>query len=170
MSSTTVQRIKVCESRRLDLAAVTACVLADHRALRVLLDEVERAASSAKRDVRRRQDGVGGLARLHEAVWDLYVAFDEHLFLEERDLSPVLAALRPSGEDYARRMVLEHEEQRRALLRLVEDSETDDVGVEQLAGEAIELVVRLRTDMLLEERSLAPLVSSVSVPRTSSGR
>jgi hypothetical protein len=77
------------QERSLDLAHVTARVVADHRALRGLLDEVEQAAAAAK------TCRIEGLDRLHRAVWELYLAVDEHLVLEERDLAPIFAARRP---------------------------------------------------------------------------
>jgi hypothetical protein len=63
-------------------------------------------------------------------------------------------------------MILEHNDQRAALLVLVEDSESDSREVVELAAEAIDFVLRFRTDMLVEERSLSVLVPNVtrSVP------
>jgi hypothetical protein len=140
----------------LDLGSVIARVLDEHQAIRRLLDDVERAADATRFRV---QDALAGL---HRAIWDLYVAFDEHLLDEERDLGPLVSALLPSGVEMARKMVLEHNEQRDLLLGLVEDSETDVRDAEALAAEALTTVIRLRTDMIVEERSLSFLVPNTS--------
>jgi hypothetical protein len=137
----------------LDLGAVAACVLEEHREIRRLLDDVEEAAGATRSRQR-------GFDCLHRAVWMLYVAFEEHLLFEERELGPLLAALLPAGVVMARRMVLEHTEQRDALLRLVEDSESDAREAKALADEALETVIRFRVDMVLEERSLLAVVPS----------
>ena len=144
--------------RSLDLAAVAARVLEEHQEIRRILDDVERAAEATK----SRQPAA--IERLHRAIWELYVAFDEHLMFEERDLGPLLEALLPSGKATATRMVLEHNDQRDALLRLVEDSETDARDATQLAEEALALVFRFRIDIVLEERSLTALVPGTSRP------
>jgi hypothetical protein len=101
--------------RSLDFGAVVACVLEEHQEIRRILDDVERAGGATKSHQR------DGLERLHRAIWELYVALGEHLLFEERDLGPLLGALLPSGITKAQKMVLEHNEQREALLRLVED-------------------------------------------------
>jgi hemerythrin-like domain-containing protein len=139
-------------NRSLDFGAVVACMLEEHQQISRLLDDVERASDRTKS---RHRDG---LERLHCAIWELYVAFDEHLLFEERDLGPLLSALLPSGITMAQKMVLEHNEQRETLLRLVEDSETDTRDAEELAEEALATVIRFRTDMVLEERALSALV------------
>jgi hypothetical protein len=136
----------------LDLAAVASCVLEEHKEIRQLLDSVERAADATRASQR------DALEALHRAIWELYIALDEHLMFEERDLGPLLSALLPSGTVMARKMVLEHNEQRDGLLRLVEDSETDACDASRLAEEALAFVIRFRIDMVLEERSLSALV------------
>jgi DUF438 domain-containing protein len=128
---------------------VAARVLEEHRTIRRLLDELERASSFARNG---RQESI---AQLHKAIWDLYVAFEEHLLFEESDLAPLL---RPAGEDLARKMILEHNEERGALLELVEDSESDARETEDLAAEADALTSRFRSDMFHEERVLSTLV------------
>jgi hypothetical protein len=146
--------------RGLDLGAVVACVLEEHQEIRQLLDEVERASGATKSRAKSRAKSRDGdaLERLHRAIWELYVALDEQLLFEERDLGPLLAALVPSGITVAQKMILEHNEQRDALLHLVEDSESDTRGAEALAEEARAVVIRFRIDMLLEERALSALV------------
>ena len=142
----------------LDLGAVAACVLEEHREIRRLLDAVARAAEATRADPRHSLEG------LRRAIWELYVAFDEHRLFEERDLGPLLAALVPAGVEMTRRMVLEHNDQRDALIQLVEDGETDACGAEELAARALGLVARFRVDVVLEERSLSAVVPSARPP------
>jgi hypothetical protein len=134
--------------RHADLGTVVARVLEEHGAVRMLLDDLERASLVA------REGRPGGLAQLHEAVWRLYVAFQDHLLFEETSLAPLL---RRVGEDLARKMILEHNEERSVLLGLVEDSESDTLETAALAGQAEELVARFRSDMIHEEGVLAGL-------------
>jgi hemerythrin-like domain-containing protein len=135
--------------RHVDLATVAARVLEEHRTIRRLLDELEHASSCA-RDGRQES-----IAQLHKAIWDLYIAFEDHLVFEESDLAPLL---RPAGEDLARKMILEHNEERDVLLELVEDSESDARETEDLAAEADALAARFRSDMFHEERVLSAFV------------
>ncbi len=135
-----------------ETARVIAAVLKEHRALRPLLDEVEQAAAAA------REGRPGGLDLLHTTVWDLYLAVEDHLFLEEKELAPILDGL------VAMKMILEHNEQRAALLELVEDSEAEIRPADELAAEAIAFVVAFRIDMDLEERGLATLATSPTRP------
>lgn len=138
-----------------EIAGVVAVVLKEHRALRPLLDEVEHAASAA----RARRDG--GLDLLHTTVWDLYLGVEDHLFLEERELAPIL------DEDVAVKMILEHNDQRAALLELVEDSEAEIRPAAELPAEAVHFVARFRTDMVLEERALEMLAANARRMRQS---
>ena len=131
--------------RRDATATIMDLVAKEHRAIERLLEQVERAASAA------RDERMGGIDRLHAAVWDLYLAVDDHLFVEEKYLAPLL------DKEAAGKMIHEHNDQRAALLALVEDSEADLRPASELASEAVEIVVRLRSDMVLEERDLAPL-------------
>src|SRR5579859_1943559 len=109
-----------------DQGTVVSRVLEEHDAIRILLEDLERASSFAKHG---RQDG---LAQLNEAVWRVYIAFQDHLLFEERNLAPLL---RRAGEDMARKMILEHNEERSVLLSLVEDSESDALEAATLAAQ-----------------------------------
>jgi hypothetical protein len=134
-----------------DQGAVVVRVLEEHVAIRILLDDLERASSLTKQGWR------DGVAQLHEAVWRLYVAFQDHLLFEERNLAPLL---RRAGEDLARKMILEHNEERSVLLALVEDSESDVLEPIALASQAEQLAARFRSDMIHEEGTLARLVQN----------
>jgi hemerythrin-like domain-containing protein len=138
----------------LHAGTVVERVRREHQLIGRLLDDLERAASSAK--ARR----PGGLAQLHKAVWDLYLAFQDHILFEESDLAPLLRA---AGDDHARKMILEHNEERRVLLTLVEDSESDAQEAEALATQADELVARFRSDMLHEDAMLSSLVEAHAI-------
>jgi hypothetical protein len=133
----------------MDLGLVAARVLEEHQTILRLLDDLARASRFARDG---RQDA---LAQLRDAIWRLYVAFQDHLQFEERDLAPFL---RSAGDDLARKMILEHNEERRELLTLVEDCESDALATEALAAQADGLVARFRSDMLHEEGTLSGLV------------
>jgi hemerythrin-like domain-containing protein len=121
----------------------------EHGAIRTLLDGVERACALAN-------DGSSGSAtRLRQAVWDLYLVFDEHLAMEEAHVAPLLRAFDVTGEQRAVEMVLEHNEQRRLILELVEDAERHATALAGLVKAAISLVQAFRTDMETEESALA---------------
>jgi len=136
--------------------AVAARVRRDHATIRALLDAVERACVAAK------ERRAGGLDSFRRAVWDLYIAFEEHLDMEEADVAPILRSAGATGEARAVAMVLEHNEQRRVILELVEDTECDAKDVDVLVAEAVTLVQAFGTDMDLEDRSLALLLADGS--------
>jgi hypothetical protein len=128
-------------------------VLEEHAAIGRLLDNLGRAAS----EVRMGED----VEPLRKAIWNLYIAFLDHLLYEERTLAPFLSAF--AGEDSARKMILEHNEERGVLLKLVEDSESDALEAEALATQVDDLVARFRTDMLYEEGGLSALVPNLAM-------
>jgi hemerythrin-like domain-containing protein len=128
---------------------IWSCVAREHAMIRTLLDELERGGDAA---VNRRR---GGLEAFRRAVWDLFVAFDDHLSMEERDVLPILRASGARGEARALSMISEHNEQRRVVLELVEDTECDLKEIEALVSQAHALVAAFRTDMELEETALA---------------
>jgi hemerythrin-like domain-containing protein len=136
-----------------DARSIAARVKREHGVLRTLLDELERACLFA---VRRRE---GGLARFRRAVWDLYIAFEEHLAMEEKYVAPILRGIDAWGETRALNMILEHNEQRRVMLELVEDTEVDAKDVDALVAEATAFLVAFGRDMALEDQSLASLLA-----------
>lgn len=136
---------------------VAARVSRDHATIRALLDGLERACAAAK--ARR----AGGLDSFRRAVWDLYLAFEEHLQMEEADVAPILRRAGAAGEGRAVAMILEHNEQRRVMLALVEDTECDARHVDALVVDALGLVLAFGTDMVLEDRALAPLLADGAV-------
>jgi hemerythrin-like domain-containing protein len=133
----------------MNLRLVAARVFEEHQTLQRLLDDLARASRVAREG---RRDAV---AQLRDAIWRLYVAFQDHLQFEERDLAPFLRSV---GDDLARKMILEHNEERTVLLTLVEDCESDALATEALTAQADALVARFRSDMLHEEGTLSRLV------------
>ncbi len=144
--------------RRAELApeGMAARVRRDHATIRALLDALQRACEVAKE---RREAGLDAFRR---AVWDLYITFEEHLDMEESDVAPFLRSSGRAGVARAVAMVLEHNEQRRVLLELVEDAECDVKDVDALVAEATSLVDAFGADMALEDRSLALLLADGS--------
>ncbi len=142
---------------------VAARVSHDHAMIRVLLDLVERACTAAQ------QRHAGGLESFRTAVWDLYIAFDEHLAMEEADVAPILRGAGPLGEVRAVEMILEHNEQRRVMLELVEDTECDAKDVDALVAEALALLHAFRIDMTLEDRSIGAAFAGRAADRARTG-
>jgi hemerythrin-like domain-containing protein len=132
-----------------DPQRIAARVRLEHATIRALLDGVDRACAVA-------DDGSSGAAtRLRQAVWDLYLVFDQHLAMEEAHVAPILRAFDVTGERRAVDMILEHNEQRRLILELVEDAERDETALADLVRAANSLVKAFRTDIETEESALA---------------
>lgn len=125
-----------------------ARVRREHGIIRTLLDDVERACSLAPNGTSE------ATTRLRQAVWDLYLVFDEHLAMEEAHVAPILRAFDAKGEQRAVDMILEHNEQRRMILELVEEAERDAKGRTELVAAAISVVRAFRTDIEIEESAL----------------
>lgn len=120
----------------------------DHATMRALLDDVERGCRALE-ELRP-----SSVARFREAVWSLYVAFDEHLATEEGYFAPILRTVDAWGELRVVNMIIEHNEQRRIILELVERAENDDENLTALIAQARGLVSSFRLDMETEETSL----------------
>lgn len=125
----------------------------DHATIRTLLDDVERACAVVN------EAQAGSQERVRRAVWDLYLVFEEHLAMEEAHVAPILRAFDARGEQRAVAMILEHNEQRRSILELVEDAEREAKPAAELARDALALVIAFRTDMEIEESSLAVVLA-----------
>ena len=120
----------------------------DHGMMRALLDDVERACRSVEE---RRPES---LVRFREAAWTLYVAFDEHLATEEGYFAPILRTVDAWGELRVVNMIVEHNEQRRIILELVERAESSGDDLAALVTQARGLVTSFRLDMESEEHSM----------------
>lgn len=141
----------IASAHGLDAREAMTRVRRDHAMLRALLDDVERAGGA----VRARRDGA--LDELLRSVWELHVSFEEHLTMEEALIVPILRKSPAFGELRAAALRVEHEEQRRLILALVDDTERDTLDIDSLVDEAVALVNTCRADMLAEEASLALL-------------
>lgn len=133
--------------------AIAARVRRDHGIIHALLDDLERACAVAK------ERRAGGLDSFRRAVWDLDITFEEHLDMEEAHVAPILRGTGRAGTARAVAMIVEHNEQRRVILGLVEDAESDASDVDTLVAEAVALVGSFRMDMAIEDRSLAALLT-----------
>lgn len=120
----------------------------DHATMRALLDDVERGCRALE-ELRP-----SSVVRFREAVWSLYVAFDEHLATEEGYFAPILRSVDAWGELRVVNMIIEHNEQRRIIMELVERAENDDENLTALIAQARGLVSSFRLDMDSEETSL----------------
>ena len=120
----------------------------DHATMRALLDDVERACRALEE---RRPES---LVRFRQAAWTLYVAFDEHLATEEGYFAPILRTVDAWGELRVVNMIIEHNDQRRIILELVEKAESEGEDVAALIVQARELVASFRLDMESEETSI----------------
>jgi len=141
-----------------DPQRILARVRREHGMLRTLLDDVERACTLASK-----ASGASNTTRLRQAVWDLYLLFDEHLAMEEAHVAPILRAFDARGEQRAVDMILDHNEQRRVILELVEDAERDEKAVTELVTEAISLVRAFRADIEVEESALGVVFVGLDV-------
>lgn len=134
-----------------DPRAIASRVRRDHATIRTLLDDVDRAGTAA---LERRTRSLDELLR---SVWELYLFFEDHLAMEEALVAPILRARVPSGEKRAVAMILEHNEQRRLIRELVDDTECDTKDIATLVAQAVGLVSAFRADMIAEDASLAVL-------------
>jgi DUF438 domain-containing protein len=131
------------------LDEVQAHVRADHARIRAKLDDVARAAG-------KDADGAeaGASKELTDAIWELFLIFDAHLAMEERDLVPLLVETGVWGPVPVERLHDEHRQQRTVLLAMVEECDAETRGSAVIADDARWLVASLRRDMDHEERVL----------------
>jgi hemerythrin-like domain-containing protein len=140
-----------------DVRRMTERLKRDHAMMRALLDDVERGCRALEE---RRPEC---MVRFRHAVWMLYVGFDEHLTTEEGYFAPLLRTVDAWGELRVVTMIIEHNDQRRIILELVERAEVE-VEAEDVAALVVQaraLVTSFRHDMESEEQSLDELVPSV---------
>ena len=130
------------------LTLVQANVRADHVRIRAALDELTRLASTSAQE--------GGETHwsleLTGAIWGLFLLFDDHLAMEERDLVPLLERTGVWGKVQVERMQQEHRQQRTVLLATVDACDDNTKAPAVIANNARWLVESLRRDMDREER------------------
>src|SRR5215472_6423927 len=93
------------------LESVKARIFADHERMRGLLAEIENAANVEDSD----DEGTAPSA-LIDAIWRLFLFFDDHLAYEERNLVPILEKAHIWGTTQVERLHKEHHDQRTVLL------------------------------------------------------
>ena len=136
---------------------VWAAVLREHELIRALLDNVRRAVWAMDRT------GQHGLPRLRRAVWTLYTTFVRHQEREEAEVAPVLRVFDAWGETRATAMILEHNEQRRLLVALVEECEREVKSSAEIVAQTTALITMISDDMAVEERHVAPIFDDTIV-------
>jgi iron-sulfur cluster repair protein YtfE (RIC family) len=133
------------------LIQIKARVQAGHAGLRAMLDDLDRqlaarVAGSTEPSAR---------VRLGDSVWNLFLALDEHLEMEERDLLPHLSEA--GGRDAVERIRGEHHEQRTVLLAMVDKCDATTRPMEDVIDNVRSLVGSLRKDMDREDLELDKL-------------
>jgi hypothetical protein len=130
------------------LDVVKERVVSDHARIRKLLDRIESMA--------QRHEEAGRLSapspELTEAVWSLFLTFDDHLAMEERDLVPHLE--RHGGTTGVGRLHEEHRQQRTVLLALVDECDCETMPDARVASDLAWLIRNLRRDMDAEENEI----------------
>jgi hypothetical protein len=128
-------------------------IAADHRRIHVLLDELDRTAEFASR-ADAPQDADRELAG---PLWELFLAVDDHLAFEERDLVPLLIDAGGWGKVQVEHLHAEHRSQRTALMALVNECDQRIKPGPEVADDAAWLVWSLRKDIAHEEADLRAL-------------
>lgn len=129
-------------------SAVRQRILDDHELLRGLLAEVEELVRRTRAGDAEAAEALPGRGRA------LRARFLDHLALEDAHLVPALRAADAWGEERARRVEVEHAEQRERMQSLLEHMESPERSLDQLAEELAALVADLRADMEGEERAV----------------
>jgi hypothetical protein len=88
---------------------------------------------------------------VEDAVYDLYVAMDDHLAEEERVLGRIVRQLSRDAAARVELVLLEHESQREVLLEAVAQTEEGLLGTKELASLVGRLTRMVRADVELEE-------------------
>jgi hypothetical protein len=134
----------------------------DHMRLRDLLDTLEGSLQGPN------GSNESPTCSLTDAVWRLFLALDDHLHMEERDLVPYLRETR--GTAAVERLQQEHHGQRTALLAMVDECDKRTKSNADLADDARWLIESLRKDMDREDVEFERLAPEVPPPATSSSQ
>ena len=131
----------------MDPSEIRTLILEDHVWLRGEFAKVDGLA-------RRVLEGEEGLEEeLRRRGEEIRGRFLRHLALEDAYLVPALREADSWGEERARRVEVEHAEQRADMDRLLEDLRDRQRPADEIAKELRELVTALLTDMEQEEAS-----------------
>jgi hemerythrin-like domain-containing protein len=123
-------------------------VLDDHEILRRMLTDIEALARDTLAGDRQL------LGQLREHGEALLARLAEHMRWEDRYLSHALQEADAWGRERAAALEHEHQEQRRLLRDAVERLRDEARPAPMIARELADLVERLRSDMVEEERDL----------------
>jgi hypothetical protein len=133
------------------LMQVRARVRAGHALLRAMLDDLELELG---------QLDLGSVEaptrnKLADAIWKLFLALDDHLGMEERDLVPHL--LEAGGPKAVEHLQKEHYEQRTVLLAMVHECDGTKLTA-RVVDDARWLIEALRRDMDREDSEFDKVV------------
>ena len=126
-------------------------VLLDHAAIRERFTSIATCARGVL------LGETSSLSELQDAIWDLFVFFEQHLSLEEAHLAPILHYVDSWGPFRVDHMREEHAEQRKLLRNMVLESAWNTMDAKGLASEATRLIKILQRDMANEEHDLIAL-------------
>jgi iron-sulfur cluster repair protein YtfE (RIC family) len=129
-------------------------IVAQHAALRELLDDVETLAKEFEQGADAGADASDVGARLRERGMELYQSFGAHLESEQAMLEPALENAGPEGERLASRLRSEHHEQRELLKYLIGRLEQHPQPTILIARELQNFAGFLRFEMVHEEETM----------------
>jgi iron-sulfur cluster repair protein YtfE (RIC family) len=132
------------------LEHVKDCIRADHAEIRNRLAALEILAVTEDLN-----DSSSHSRKLTDAVWSLFLAFDQHLGTEEVELFPYVEQL--EGAERLSRLREEHAQQRTVLLAMVNDCDAKTMLRKDRAEDVSWFANSLRRDMTSEERELDAL-------------
>jgi hemerythrin-like domain-containing protein len=120
-------------------------ILSDHVRLRKQLDPIEGLA----KQVIAGDDAA--VKRLRQEAERFHAALARHMSWEDEHLAPTLREIDAWGEERARRLAVEHREQRERLSRFLEKLHDPKRAKQHVARDLLELGAWLRRDMDEEE-------------------
>jgi len=131
----------------MDPGQVRVRILEEHVELRGLLARLQRAALAVTET-----PSLSGALRTE--LEQFMSRFSDHLALEDEILVPTLRNIDAWGEERARRVELEHAEQRATIRALLDGLRDPNVAAAQLAQDVLALAAELHTDMAHEEEAV----------------
>jgi hemerythrin-like domain-containing protein len=133
-----------------DLRATEVRLREEHRALERAIDGLHAGSARLRLGAIPKRD-------LEDAIYELYVMFDDHLVLEERLLAPLVPRIAPCDAARIQLMLHEHALQRTLFFSTLERTEQGALGCEALVASVARLASVLRADIAIEEELLADL-------------
>ncbi len=151
---------------RPQLDDVRSRILTDHARIRALLGDLQRLASRLGEAPSAPE---GAETQLTEAVWKLFLVFDDHLALEERELVPIILDSGEWATIRADRLREEHSAQRTVLHAMVGECDRKTKDLRELVEDVRWLVTSLLKDMEVEEGELERIRDDGFVPDQCTG-